>query len=377
MKYDYIIVGSGLFGSIFACEANKRGKKCLVIDKRPNIAGNIYTEEQYGINVHKYGAHIFHTSNQEVWNYINKFATFNRYTNSPVARYKDELYNLPFNMNTFNKLWGVITPEEAQAKIEQEKQECGFTEPRNLEEQAISLIGKTIYEKLIKGYTEKQWGQKATELPSFIIKRLPVRFIYDNNYFNDIYQGIPIGGYTKIIEKMLDGIEVKLNYDYFDHKEELDNIADKIIFTGPIDQYYNYKFGELQYRSVRFETEVLDKENYQGNAVVNYTEYEVPYTRIIEHKHFEYGASLGKIAEGEAKEKTIISREYSDTWVQGKEPYYPINNERNNNLYKQYEELAKQDSKVIFGGRLGQYKYYDMDKVILSALECVKNEFGK
>lgn len=376
MQYDYLIVGSGLFGSIFAYEANKKGKKCLVIDKRPHIAGNIYTEEQYGINVHKYGAHIFHTSNQEVWDYINQFATFNRYTNSPVARYKDELYNLPFNMNTFNKLWGVVTPEEAQAKIEQEKQECGITEPKNLEEQAISLIGKTIYEKLVKGYTEKQWGQKATELPSFIIKRLPVRFIYDNNYFNDIYQGIPIGGYTKIIEKMLDGIEVRLNYDYFDHKEELDTIAEKVIFTGPIDQYYNYQFGELQYRSVRFETEVLDKENYQGNAVVNYTEYEVPYTRIIEHKHFEYGASLGKIAEGEAKEKTIISREYSDTWVQGKEPYYPINNERNNSLYQQYAELAKNNDKVIFGGRLGQYKYYDMDKVILEALNCVKKELN-
>ena len=376
MKYDYLIVGSGLFGSIFAYEANKKGKKCLVIDKRPHIAGNIYTEELHGINVHKYGAHIFHTSNQEVWDYINQFATFNRYTNSPVARYKDELYNLPFNMNTFNKLWGVFTPEEAQAKIEQEKQECGITEPKNLEEQAISLIGKTIYEKLVKGYTEKQWGQKATELPSFIIKRLPVRFIYDNNYFNDIYQGIPMGGYTKIIEKMLDGIEVRLNYDYFDHKEELDNIAEKIVFTGPIDQYYNYQFGELQYRSIRFETEVLDKENYQGNAVVNYTEYEVPYTRIIEHKHFEYGASLGKLPEGEAKEKTIISREYSDTWVQGKEAYYPINNDRNNNLYQQYAELAKNDNKVIFGGRLGQYKYYDMDKVILSALECVKNELN-
>ena len=276
----------------------------------------------------------------------------------------------------FKKLWGVVTPEEAQAKIEQEKQECGITEPKNLEEQAISLIGKTIYEKLVKGYTEKQWGQKATELPSFIIKRLPVRFIYDNNYFNDIYQGIPMGGYTKIIEKMLDGIEVRLNYDYFDHKEELDNIAEKIVFTGPIDQYYNYQFGELQYRSIRFETEVLDKENYQGNAVVNYTEYEVPYTRIIEHKHFEYGASLGKIAEGEAKEKTIISREYSDTWVPGKEAYYPINNDRNNNLYQQYAELAKNDNKVIFGGRLGQYKYYDMDKVILSALECVKSELN-
>ena len=374
MKYDYLIVGSGLFGSVFAYEANKKGKKCLVIDKRPHIAGNVYTEEQYGINVHKYGSHIFHTSNKEVWDYINQFAEFNRYTNSPVARYKDELYNLPFNMNTFNKLWGVVTPEEAQAKIEQEKQECGITEPKNLEEQAISLVGKTIYEKLIKGYTEKQWGQKAIELPSFIIKRLPVRFIYDNNYFNDVYQGIPMGGYTQIIEKMLKGIDIRLNYDYFEHKEELDSIAEKIVFTGPIDQYYNYKFGKLQYRSIRFETEVLNKENYQGNAVVNYTEFEVPYTRIIEHKHFEYGASLGKIEEGEAKEKTIISREYSDKWVQGKEPYYPINNDRNNNLYKQYEELANQDSKVIFGGRLGQYKYYDMDKVILEALKCVKKE---
>ncbi len=374
MQYDYLIVGAGLFGSIFAYEANKKGKKCLVIDKRPNIAGNIYTYEQYGINVHKYGAHIFHTSNQEVWDYINQFATFNRYTNSPVARYKDELYNMPFNMNTFNKLWGVVTPQEAKAKIEKEKKEAGITEPKNLEEQAISLVGKTIYEKLVKGYTEKQWGQKATELPSFIIKRLPVRFIYDNNYFNNLYQGIPIGGYTKIIEKMLAGIEVQLNCDYFEHKEELENIAKKIVFTGPIDQYYDYKFGELQYRSVRFETEVLDEENYQGNAVVNYTEYEVPYTRIIEHKHFEYGASLGKEAEGETKEKTIISREYSDTWVQGKEPYYPINNEKNNNLYKKYEELAKQDSKVIFGGRLGQYKYYDMDKIILEALNCVRKE---
>lgn len=376
MQYDYLIVGSGLFGSIFAYEANKKGKKCLVIDKRPNIAGNIYTEEQHGINVHKYGAHIFHTSNKEVWNYINQFAEFNRYTNSPVARYKDELYNMPFNMNTFNKLWGVFTPEEAKAKIEEEKQQAGITEPKNLEEQAISLVGKTIYEKLVKGYTEKQWGQRATELPSFIIKRLPVRFIYDNNYFNDIYQGIPMGGYTKIIEKMLDGIDVRLNCDYFENKEELDNIAEKIIFTGPIDQYYNFQFGELEYRSVRFETEVYDMENYQGNAVVNYTEYEVPYTRVIEHKHFEYGASLGKLPEGEAKEKTIVSREYSDKWVQGKEPYYPINNDKNNELYKKYEELASQDSKVIFGGRLGQYKYYDMDKVIAEALKCVENELN-
>lgn len=374
MKYDYLIVGSGLYGSIFACEANKKGKKCLVIDKRSHIAGNIYTKEIEGINVHEYGAHIFHTSNKEVWQYINQFAEFNRYTNSPVACYKNELYNMPFNMNTFNKLWGVVTPAQAQAKIEQEKKEAGIAEPKNLEEQAISLVGKTIYEKLVKGYTEKQWGQKATELPSFIIKRLPVRFIYDNNYFNDIYQGIPIGGYTKIIEKMLNGIEVKLNYDYFEHKEELENIAEKIVFTGPIDKYYNYKFGELEYRSLRFETETLNEENHQGNAVVNYTEYEVPYTRIIEHKYFEYGANLGKQAEGTAKEKTIITREYPDKWTQEKEPYYPINNERNNGLYEKYRELANQDKNIIFGGRLGQYKYYDMDKVIASALQTVKEE---
>ena len=361
--YDYLIVGTGLFGSIFAYEANKKGKKCLVIDKRPHIGGNIYTEKIEGINVHKYGAHIFHTSNKEVWEYINQFAEFNRYTNSPIAIYKEELYNMPFNMNTFNKLWGVKTPAEAKAKIEAEKQESGITEPKNLEEQAISLVGKTIYEKLVKGYTEKQWGQKATELPSFIIKRLPVRFTYDNNYFNDLYQGIPIGGYTKIIEKMLEGIEVKLNCNYFEHKEELDSLAEKIIFTGPIDEYYNYCFGELEYRSVRFETEVLDTENYQGNAVVNYTEYEVPYTRIIEHKHFEFGT----------EPKTVISREYSDKWTKEKEPYYPINNDKNNKLYNKYKELADKDDKVIFGGRLGQYKYYDMDKVIEEALSCVNN----
>lgn len=371
MKYDYLIVGTGLFGAIFAHEANKKGKKCLVIDKRPHIAGNIYTENKDGINVHKYGAHIFHTSNKEVWQYINQFAEFNRYTNSPVARYKDELYNMPFNMNTFNKLWGVITPEQAKQKIEQEKKEAKITEPKNLEEQAISLVGKTIYEKLVKGYTEKQWGQRATELPSFIIKRLPVRFIYDNNYFNDIYQGIPIGGYTQIIEKMLDGIEVKLNYDFFDNREELENIAEKIVFTGPIDKFYDYKFGELEYRSLRFETETLDTQNYQGNAVVNYTEYEIPYTRIIEHKHFEYGQSLGKIAEGEAETKTIITKEYPDSWNKEKEPYYPINNEKNNSLYEKYREYSKKDSNVIFGGRLGQYKYYDMDKVIAEALKCV------
>ena len=374
MKYDYLIVGSGLFGAIFAYEANKKEKKCLVIDKRSHIGGNIYTENVEGINVHKYGAHIFHTSNKEVWEYINQFAEFNRYTNSPVARYKNELYNMPFNMNTFNKLWGVITPEEARAKIEEEKKEAGITEPKNLEEQAISLVGKTIYEKLVKGYTEKQWGQRATELPSFIIKRLPVRFIYDNNYFNDIYQGIPIGGYTPIIEKMLDGIEVKLNCDFFKNRKELENIAEKIVFTGQIDKYYNYQFGELEYRSLRFETEILEQENYQGNAVVNYTEYEVPYTRIIEHKHFEYGASLGKIAEGQALTKTIITREYPDAWSKEKEPYYPINNDKNNTLYEKYKELADNDSKVLFGGRLGQYKYFDMDKVIAEALKFVKAE---
>lgn len=362
-NYDYLIVGSGLFGSIFAYEANKKGKKCLVIDKRPHIAGNIYTENIEGINAHKYGAHIFHTSNKEVWEYINQFTEFNRYTNSPVARYKEELYNMPFNMNTFNKLWGVVTPKEAGAKIEEEKKEAGIVEPKNLEEQAISLVGKTIYEKLVKGYTEKQWGQKATELPSFIIKRLPVRFIYDNNYFNDIYQGIPIGGYTQIIEKMLEGIEVKLNCDFFENREELENIADKIIFTGPIDQYYNYIYGELEYRSLRFETEILEEQNYQGNAVVNYTEYEVPYTRIIEHKHFEFD---------QTSPKTVITREYPDKWTLGKEPYYSINNDKNNSLYEKYAELAKNDNKVIFGGRLGQYKYFDMDKVILEALNCVK-----
>lgn len=362
-KYDYLIVGAGLYGSIFAHEVNKKGKKCLVIDKRPHIAGNIYTEKIEGINVHKYGAHIFHTSNKEVWEYINQFAEFNHYINSPVARYKDELYNMPFNMNTFNKLWGVVTPKEAQAKIEEEKKEAGIVEPKNLEEQAISLVGKTIYEKLVKGYTQKQWGQKATKLPSFIIKRLPVRFIYDNNYFNDIYQGIPIGGYTQIIEKMLEGIEVKLNCDFFEHREELENIAEKIIFTGPIDQYYNYEYGELEYRSLRFETEVLEEQNYQGNAVVNYTEYEVPYTRIIEHKHFEFD---------QTSQKTVITKEYPDKWTLGKEPYYSINNDTNNRLYEKYVELAKSDNKVIFGGRLGQYKYFDMDKVILEALNCVK-----
>ena len=368
MKYDYLIVGSGLFGSIFAYEANKKGKKCLVIEKRSHIGGNIYTENVEGIQVHKYGAHIFHTSNKEVWKYINQFAEFNRYTNSPVARYKDELYNMPFNMNTFHALWGVITPEEAKQKIEEEKKEAGITEPKNLEEQAISLVGKTIYEKLVKGYTEKQWGKKATELPSFIIKRLPVRFTYDNNYFNDSYQGIPIGGYTQIIEKMLDGIEVRLNYDYFEHKDELKHIADKIIFTGPIDKFYDYQFGELEYRSLRFETETLNISNYQENAVVNYTVYEVPYTRIIEHKHFDNTEDI---------DKTIITREYPAKWDKDKEPYYTINDEKNTSLYNRYKELSQKDSHVIFGGRLGQYKYFDMDKVIKEALDCVRKELVK
>lgn len=359
MKNDYLIVGSGLFGSIFAYEANKRGKKVLVIDKRSNIAGNIYTENKDGINVHKYGAHIFHTSNKEVWDYINQFAEFNRYTNSPVARYKNELYNMPFNMNTFNKLWGVVTPEEAQAKIEQEKKEAGITEPKNLEEQAISLVGKTIYEKLVKGYTEKQWGRKCTELPAFIIRRLPFRFIYDNNYFNDRYQGIPIGGYTAIVEKMLEGAEVRTGVDFFEFRKENPDIAEKIIFTGMIDEYFGYRLGALEYRSVRFETEVLDCENYQGNAVVNYTEREVPYTRIIEHKHFEFGR----------QEKTVISREYSSEWSVGMEPYYPVNDEKNTALYQAYRELAEKEENVIFGGRLGDYKYYDMDKVVAAALE--------
>lgn len=359
LKYDYLIVGTGLYGSIFAYEMNKKGNKCLVIDKRNHIGGNIYTEEIEGINVHKYGAHIFHTSNKEVWEYINQFCEFNNYINSPIASYKGEIYNLPFNMNTFNKLWGVRTPKEAQEKIEEQKKEYGIGEPKNLEEQAISLIGKDIYEKLIKGYTEKQWGRDAKDLPSFIIKRLPVRFTYDNNYFNDRYQGVPIGGYTKIIEKMLEGIEVRLNSNFFDKREEYENIADKIIFTGMIDEYYNYCFGKLEYRSLRFEIEVLNEENYQGNAVVNYTEREIPYTRIIEHKHFEYGQ----------QEKTVITKEYPSEWKEGEEPYYPVNNERNNELYSKYKELADKEEKVIFWGRLGEYKYYDMDKVIEKVLK--------
>lgn len=357
--YDYLIVGSGLYGSICAHELTKKGKKVLVVEKRSHIGGNIYTENIEGINVHKYGAHIFHTSNKKVWDYINQFAEFNNYINSPVAIYKDELYNLPFNMNTFSKLWGIKTPKEAQEKIENERKKYYKEVPSNLEEQAINLVGLTIYEKLIKGYTAKQWGRPCNELPSFIIKRLPVRFTYDNNYFNDRYQGIPMGGYTQIIEKMLNGIEVRLNTNFLDHKEELMSLAKNIIYTGPIDEFFNYKYGALEYRSVRFEEEILDEVNHQGNAVINYTEYEVPYTRIIEHKHFEFDVT---------SPKTVISKEYSSTWKLGDEPYYPVNNDKNNALYQQYLLEAKKLNNVYFGGRLGQYKYYDMDKVILEAL---------
>ena len=366
MKYDYLVVGAGLYGAVFAYEAKKKGKTCLVIDKRDHIAGNIYCENVSGINVHKYGAHIFHTSDKKIWEYVNQFAEFNNYINSPVARYKNELYNLPFNMNTFSKMWNIATPQEAKDIIASQIADLNITEPKNLEEQALSLVGKDVYEKLIKGYTEKQWGRDCKDLPSFIIKRLPLRFIYDNNYFNDRYQGIPIGGYTKIVEKMLDGIEVRLNTNYLDNREEFDAMADKIVYTGMIDQFYDYKLGVLEYRSVRFETEELPMENYQGNAVVNYTEREVPYTRIIEHKHFEFGK----------QPKTVISREYSSEWKKGDEPYYPVNNERNNQMYQEYQKLAETVPNVIFGGRLGQYKYYDMDKVIAAALETVQNEFG-
>ena len=370
MKYIYLVVGSGLFGSIFAHEAKKAGKSVLVIDKRPNIAGNVYTEDVEGIHVHKYGAHIFHTNNQEVWEYIQQFATFNRFTNSPVANYKGELYSLPFNMYTFNKMWGVVTPEEAQAKIEEQKKAANITEPKNLEEQAISLVGKDIYEKLIKGYTEKQWGRDCKDLPSFIIKRLPVRLTFDNNYFNALYQGIPMGGYTKMVANMLDGIEVRLNEDYLAKKNEYDALAEKVIYTGPIDAYFNYSLGNLEYRSVRFETELLDKPNYQGNAAVNYTDRETPYTRIIEHKWFEFG----KDDHGNDIPKTVISKEYSSEWKPGDEPYYPVNDEKNGSLYAKYKELADKEKNVVFGGRLGEYKYYDMDAVIASALDCVKRE---
>lgn len=369
--YDYLVVGSGLYGAIFACEANKKGKKVLVIDKRPNIGGNIYTEKIEGINVHKYGAHIFHTNNKKVWEYVNKYATFNRFTNSPVANYKGELFSLPFNMYTFNKMWGVVTPEEAMAKIEEQRKEIKG-EPTNLEEQAISLVGRDIYEKLIKGYTEKQWGRDCKDLPSFIIKRLPVRLTFDNNYFNALYQGIPVGGYTKMIENMLDGIEVRLNIDYLENKEELDKLAEKVVYTGPIDAYFDYKLGYLEYRSVRFENELLDKPNFQGNAAVNYTDRETPWTRIIEHKWFEFG----KDEEGNDLPKTYISREYSSEWKPGDEPYYPVNDEKNSNLYAEYKELAEKEEKVIFGGRLGEYKYYDMDATVASVLDKCEEVLG-
>lgn len=371
MQYDYLIVGAGLFGAVFACEAVKAGKTVLVVDKRPHIAGNVYTEDVEGIHVHKYGAHIFHTNNRTVWNYVNQFAEFNRFTNSPVANYHGELYSLPFNMYTFNKMWGVVTPDEAAAKIEEQRKAAGIINPQNLEEQAISLVGTDIYEKLIKGYTEKQWGRPCTELPAFIIKRLPVRLTFDNNYFNALYQGIPVGGYTQVVANMLKGIEVKLNCDYLESKEELDSLADRVIYTGPIDAYFHYDLGPLEYRSVRFETEVLDKPNFQGNAAVNYTDRETPWTRIIEHKWFEFG----KDEDGNDLPKTVISREYSSEWKVGDEPYYPVNDEKNGVLYKKYKALADKEEKVIFGGRLGEYKYYDMDAVIDSALKLAGKRF--
>ena len=358
MKYDYLIVGAGLFGAVFAYEATKAGKKCLVIDRRDHIAGNIYTEEMEGINVHKYGAHIFHTSDKKIWDYVNQFAEFNNYINSPVAVYKDELYNLPFNMNTFSKMWNIRTPMEAKAKIKEQIDSLDIKEPKNLEEQALSLVGTDVYEKLIKGYTEKQWGRDCKELPAFIIKRLPLRFTYDNNYFNDRYQGIPMGGYTEIVSKMLEGAEVLTGVDYFEFRKDNPDIAEVTVFTGMIDEYFDFCYGHLEYRTVRFETEVQDTDNYQGNAVVNYTEKEIPWTRIIEHKHFEYGT----------QEKTVISKEYSTEWTPGMEPYYPVNNDRNDTLFAKYRELADKEANVIFGGRLGNYKYYDMDKVIDAAL---------
>ena len=371
MKYDYIVVGSGLYGAIFAHEAKAKGKSVLVVDKRPNIAGNVYTEKQEGINVHMYGAHIFHTNDKRVWNYITQFAEFNRFTNSPVANYKGELYSMPFNMYTFNKMWGVVTPEEAAAKIDEQKKEI-TGEPKNLEEQAISLVGRDIYEKLVKGYTEKQWGRDCKELPAFIIKRLPVRLTFDNNYFNALYQGIPIGGYTKMVENLLDGIEVRLNTDYLEHKAELDALADKVVYTGPIDAYFGFKLGTLEYRSVRFENETLDIPNFQGNAAVNYTDRETPWTRIIEHKWFEFG----KDEEGNDLPKTVISREYSSEWKVGDEPYYPVNDAKNGQLYAKYKELADKETGVIFGGRLGEYKYYDMDTTIASVLDMCEKELG-
>lgn len=363
--YDYLIVGAGLFGAVFAHEAVKRGKKVLVIDRRPHIAGNIYTEEIEGINVHKYGAHIFHTSDKKIWDYVNQFAEFNNYINSPVAVYEDELYNLPFNMNTFSKMWGIKTPAKAKEIINSQIASLNIGEPQNLEEQALSLVGTDIYTKLVKGYTEKQWGRPCTELPAFIIKRLPLRFTYDNNYFNDRFQGIPMGGYTKLVEKLLEGAEVRLDTDYKEFISQNGKVADWTVYTGMPDEYFDFKLGMLEWRTLRFETEVLNEENYQGNAVVNYTEREVPFTRIIEHKHFEFGK----------QEKTVITREYPNEWKKGDEPYYPVNNDRNNELYKEYEKLAKEEKNVIFGGRLGQYRYYDMDKVITAALETVTEHF--
>mgnify|MGYP002517427557 CR=1 FL=1 len=365
MKYDYLVIGSGLYGAVFAREATDRGKKVLVIDKRPNVAGNIYTETVEGIHVHKYGAHIFHTNDTKVWKYITRFAEFNRFTNSPVANYHGELYSLPFNMYTFNKMWGVVTPEEAAARIEEQRRAAGITEPKNLEEQAISLVGRDIFEKLVKGYTEKQWGRDCKDLPAFIIKRLPVRLTFDNNYFNALYQGIPMGGYTKLVEHLLDGIEVRLNTDYLEQKEELDKLAEKIVYTGPIDAYFGYSLGALEYRSVRFETEVLDIPNFQGNAAVNYTDRETPWTRIIEHKWFEFGRD----EQGQELPKTVISREYSSEWKPGDEPYYPVNDAKNGVLYAEYKKLADTEKNVIFGGRLAEYRYYDMDAVIASALQ--------
>ncbi|EQB90263.1 UDP-galactopyranose mutase [Clostridium punense] len=364
-KYDYLVVGAGLYGAVFAHEVSKRGKSCLVIDKRNHVGGNIYCENIEGINVHKYGAHIFHTNDEEIWNYVNEFAEFNRFTNSPIANFNGEIYNLPFNMNTFNKLWGVITPQEAKDRIEEQKAILKNKKPENLEEQAISLVGTDIYEKLIKGYTEKQWGRSATELPPFIIKRLPVRFTYDNNYFNDRYQGIPIGGYNVIIENLLRNCDIRLNTNYFENREELDSLAKKVLFTGMIDEYYGYKYGVLEYRSLRFDTELLQQQNYQGNAVVNYTDRETPFTRIIEHKHFEFKTS----------ESTVITREYPMEWKSGDEPYYPVLDEKNLDIYNKYKALGEKEETLIFGGRLGEYKYYDMHNIVRAAIEKVKEEF--
>lgn len=365
-QYDYLIVGAGLFGAVFAQQAHRAGKRCLVVDKRSHIAGNIYTQSVEGINVHRYGAHIFHTNDKRVWDYVNQFAEFNRYTNSPVANYHGEIYNLPFNMNTFNKMWGVVTPAEAKAKIEQQRAEAGITEPKNLEEQAIRLVGRELYEKLIKGYTEKQWGRDCKELPAFIIKRIPVRYIYDNNYFNDPYQGIPIGGYNVIVEKLFEGCDIETSADYLENREHYDSLGETVVYTGTIDAFYGYRFGKLEYRSLRFESQVLDRENHQGVAVVNYTDRDTPYTRVIEHKHFEFGT----------QPKTVITREYPVSWQEGMEPYYPVNDQKNQELYQRYEELARAESHVLFGGRLGEYKYYDMDKVIESAMNRAEEIFG-